>query len=170
MTNIPVYDKTVSYAKEHSELDAYRASYKSNMACREAISEAANSNYSDNTFNSAAALKKVAAEFSLERIAVVVAVSIRDKDHDGRLSKENKAWAKSIPFPKDMDDWGRDRNSLCAVQDVHPGILNMFADAVRKELEQTKTIPLKKPSLVEKLSRPLPHKETKDAKPNDKER
>ena len=170
MNKIPIYDKTAAYAKENNELEAYRASRKANAECSMAISEAANSNYSDNTFNSAAALKKVAAEFSLERIAVVVAVSIRDKDHDGRLSKENKAWAKSVPFPKDMDDWGRDRNSLCAVQDVHPGILNIFADAVRKELEQTNTIPLKKPSLVEKLSRPLPHKETKDAKPNDKER
>lgn len=170
MKNTPIYDKTAAYAREHNEIEAYRASCKANTKCGMAITEAAHNNYADNIFNSAAALKAVTEKFSLERVAVVTALSIRDKDHDGRFSKENKAWAKSIPFPKDMDDWGRDRSAICAVDGVHPGILNMFANTVRKELERTNTIPLKKPSLVEKLSRPLPQKDAKSAKSKDKER
>ena len=42
MKDIPIYDKTVSYAIEHNELEAYRASYKMNMACKAAISDAIN--------------------------------------------------------------------------------------------------------------------------------
>lgn len=169
MTNIPVYDKTVSYAKEHNEIDVYRASHKSNMACREAILDAVNSSYSDNTFHSADALKRVTENFALERIAVVTAVSLRDRLHDARILKDNKEWAKSVPFPTDIDDWGRDRNSIYAVSDIHPGLLNIFADTVRKELDRTHTIPLKKSSLVEKLTRPLPQKISKSVKAKDKE-
>ncbi len=39
MNNIPVYDKTAAYAAEHNEREAYRASYKANMACKNAVSE-----------------------------------------------------------------------------------------------------------------------------------
>ena len=52
MKDIPIYDKTVSYAIEHNELEAYRASYKMNMACKAAISDAINRAYTDNSLNS----------------------------------------------------------------------------------------------------------------------
>lgn len=161
MKNIPVYDKTASYARENNELGAYRASKKANMACKTAISDAIHKNYNNNTLNTKAALKELTESFSLERIAVIAAVSLRDKDWDGRISRENKAWAKAFPFPKDIDDWGIDRNIAYEISEIHPGLLDLFATAVRKELELTKTVPLKKPSLVEKLNRPLPQKTDK---------
>lgn len=169
MKNIPIYDKTASYAVEHKELEAYRASKRANMACKTAITDTIRRNYNNNSLDTKTALKQLTDAFSLERIAIVTAVSMRDKDWDGRISKENKEWAKSVPFPKDFDDWGMDRNIVFAVAETHPGILNLFADAVRKELEITKTTPLKKPSLVEKLNRPLPQKTDKPAKSRDKE-
>lgn len=96
-------------------------------------------------------------------------MSLRDKDWDARISGENKLWAKSVPLPVDLDDWGNDRNSDCAVSNVHPGLMNMFADTVRKELGLTKTVPLKKPSLVDKLSRPLSQKSDKAGKDKEQE-
>ncbi len=160
MKNIPVYDKTVKYAREHGELDARRASHRENIACSAAISDAIRKNYSNNTLDTKAALKELTECFSLERIAVIAAVSLRDKDWDGRISGENKAWAKAFPFPKDIDDWGIDRNIAYEISEIHSGLLDLFANAVRKELELTKT----KPSLVEKLNRPLPQKTDKSDK------
>lgn len=156
MKDIPIYDKTVAYATEHNELEAYRASYKANMDCRAAISEAINSNYKDNSLDTKTALKQLTDAFSLERIAVVTAVSVRHHDTDGRISAENKEWAKSVQFPKDMDNWGVDRNAVFSVEGTHTGLINLFANIVRKELEATKTVPIKKPSLIEKINRPLP--------------
>lgn len=169
MKDIPVYAKTASYAIEHDELEAYRTSYKMNMACKAAITDAVAKYYSDNVLHSADALKELTKNFSLERIAVVTAVSLRDMDWDGRISRDNKEWAKSVPFPKDIDDWNRDRSSVYAVSDVHPGLLNLFADTVRKELERTNIVPLKKTSLVEKLTHPLPQKSNKIGQLKDKE-
>lgn len=34
MKNIPVYDKTASYARENNELETYRTSKKANTACK----------------------------------------------------------------------------------------------------------------------------------------
>lgn len=169
MKDIPIYDKTTEYAREHGEIDVRRASYKENIDCSKAISAAIRKNYSNNTLDTKAALQELTEGFSLERIAVVTAVSLRDKDWDGRISNNNKAWAKSVPFPRDFDDWGIDRNAACAVSEVHSGILNLFADAVRKELELTKTVPIKKSSLVEKLNRPLPQKTDKGSNSKEQE-
>ena len=169
MKDIPIYDKTVSYAIEHNELEAYRASYRMNMACKAAISDAINRAYTDNSLNSQNALKELTETFSLERIAVIMAVSIREQDHDGRISAQNKEWAKSVPFPKDIDDWGRDRNAAFRISTVHPGLLDLFANTVRKEIDLSKNFSLKKPSLVEKLSRPLPQKTDTAGKTKDRE-
>lgn len=170
MKNISIYDKTAAYATEHNELETYRASYKANMTCKDALTEAIHSNYKDNKLGSEAILGVVTDTFSLERVAVITAVSIRELEHDGRVSRENKDWAKNVPFPKDIDDWGRDRNDVFRLTSVHPGLLNLFADTLRKELERTNTVPLKKPSLVEKLNRPLPQKSDKTVKSMDKGR
>lgn len=169
MKNVPIYDKPLAYAVEHKELEAYRASFKANMACKQAISDAIGENYNGNRLNSENVLASLKKTFSDERIAVVTAVSIRKLDHDGRISNENKEWAKSIPFPADNDDWGRDRNEVFGVDAVHPGLLDLFANRVRKELTLSKTASLKKPSLVEKLNRPLPQKADKSSMRKDQE-
>ena len=158
MNDKTIYLNNATYARDHNELEVYRASYKASMECVTAISKAINGNYADNCLNSENALKELKEKFSLDRIAVITAVSIRDKDWDGRFSNENKEWAKSFPFPKDLDDWGRDRNAKFRVTEVHSGLLNIFTNTLRKELELVKSAPEKKPSLVEKLNRPLPQK------------
>ena len=161
MKDIPIYDKTAAYAAEHKELEAYRASYKANMACKKSIADAIHNNYNGYRIDTETALKQLSGTFPLERIATVMAVTIREHDYDGRISRDNKEWAKSFPFPRNIDNWGVDRNTAFFIDSVHPGLLDLFADAVRKELALSKTAPSKKPSLVEKISRPLPQKDGK---------
>ncbi len=169
MKDTAIYDKTAAHAAEHNELEAYRASNKANRACRDAVTEAINRNYNDWICDTDTALKELREDFSLERIAVVTAVTIRPKDWDARISRENKTWAKEFPFPENPDSWGYDRNAAFALAEVHPGLVNLFADTVRKELELERSAPQKKPSLVEKLNRPLPQKSDKSDKPKGQE-
>ena len=46
--NIQVYMQSAAYAREHGELDAYRASNKANVECRYSIEAAIKDHYRDN--------------------------------------------------------------------------------------------------------------------------
>lgn len=48
MNTIPENQYSGAYAREHDELEQYRASYKANVACKEAIEAAIRDNYRDN--------------------------------------------------------------------------------------------------------------------------
>jgi len=48
LRNLPVYIFSASFAKGHDELDEYRASFRANVDCKNAIEEAIANHYSDN--------------------------------------------------------------------------------------------------------------------------
>lgn len=169
MDKTSIYDKTVAYASEHGELEEYRASFKANMACKSAITEALAKHYKDNILDTKSALKELTESFTLERIALVIAVTVREQEWDGRISHTNKEWAKSVPFIKDVDDWGNDRNAAFRVSAIHTGLIDLFAHTVRKELENTKTEIIKKPSLIAKIQQPLPEKNSTSSKAKEQE-
>ena len=169
MNKTPIYNNTVAYASEHDELDEYRASFKANMACRAAITEALAKHYKDNRLDTTSALKELTESFTLERIALVMAVTVREQEWDGRISHTNKEWAKSVPFTKDIDNWGNDRNAAFRVSGIHTGLIDLFAHTVRKELENTETEILKKPSLLAKIQKPLPEKNASSPKAKEQE-
>ena len=169
MDKTPIYDKTVAYASEHGELEEYRASFKANMACKSAITEALAKHYKDNILDTKSALKELTESFTLERIALVIAVTVREQEWDGRISHTNKEWAKSVPFTKDIDNWGNDRNAAFRVSSIHTGLIDLFAHTVRKELENTKTDIIKKPSLIAKIQKPLPEKNSTSSKAKEQE-
>ena len=132
MNKTPIYNNTVQYAVEHDELDEYRASFQANMACRTAITEALAKHYKNNRLDTKSALKELTESFTLERIALVMAVTVREQEWDVRISHTNKEWAKSVPFTKDIDHWGNDRNAAFRVSSIHTGLIDLFTHTVRK--------------------------------------
>ena len=48
LRNLPVYIFSASFAKGHDELDEYRASFRANVECKNAIEEAIASHYAVN--------------------------------------------------------------------------------------------------------------------------
>lgn len=133
-----VYTASAAHAKNHNEYDLYLSSYETNIICRNAIEEAIAENYNDNRFDSASAVKSVVVRFGLERTKFVIAATIQDKDWDGRISDENKQWAYSIEIPQDDTSWGTKRYRHYVVNIAHPGLVNLFANRLRKELELQK--------------------------------
>lgn len=71
----------------------------------------------------------------MERVVYVLSSSIRLKEQDGRFSRENKEWAKTIPVAEDMDSWERNRN-IDFLVDSHPAVLDGFVHLVRQEQAQ----------------------------------
>ena len=74
----------------------------------------------------------------------VLAVTVNEKDYDGRFSRSNKEWAKSFNIPADQDSTFGD-NRLPYVINSHPAILDGFIDETRRELAR-------KPSVLGKLA------------------
>lgn len=147
LLQLPVYPETSAYAQEHGELDTWRVSHRANVDCRIAIEDAISAHYKDNRLNMAC-LKEVTDRFGLDRTVYVVANSIRDKEWDGRISDENKAWAKEIDIKPDKSAWGGDRTREFVISHTHPGLINLFANHVRKEHQQ---IHERKSSVMKKL-------------------
>ena len=107
MKNLPVYKHPASYAREHDELAAYRASNQANTACKEAIETAIRDHYRDNRLD-AAAVDQVVQQFGYDRAFYILA---------------------------NPDAWGTDRNCYLAVNS-HPGLVNLFLSQTRKAYAQ----------------------------------
>ena len=145
----PVYPYSAAYAREHGELDSYRASHQANVACKQAIEAAIRAHYRDNSLGREGA-QQVIEQFGLERVQYVLANTVRQMDWDGRISPDNKAWAKNIPVYEDKDHWGNDRN-LDFVVASHPGLTDLFTTRVRREAKEREAQKNRKPSVLKKL-------------------
>lgn len=128
----PIYFHSATYAHEHGELDQYRASHKANIACKEAIEQAIADNYRDNRLDPAC-VQQVLQQFDPDRIFYVLANTVRQKDYDGRISRDNKVWAQIIPVCEDKDSFGYDRNVSFVVDRSHTGLMDLFLTQARRE-------------------------------------
>lgn len=87
-----VYRQSVTYAREHGELQQYHASCHLNERCRDEI-DAALAQRFDGMRLGAGAVEQVVAEYGLERTKYVLAAAIQTRDGDGRISRTNREWA-----------------------------------------------------------------------------
>ena len=148
LRNLPVYVYSATFAKEHGELETYRASHRANVDCKNAIEDAIADHYRDNHFDGSCVNEGID-RFGMERVAFVLANTVQDKDWDGRISPENKAWAKEAPVPNDYNAWGGRRTHEYVCSQAHPGLINLFVNRFRKEQEIAKE---RKPSVLKKLN------------------
>lgn len=127
----PIYHETANYAYEAGALDAYRASHKANLDCREAIEQAISENYADNRLSSEDAVKSVLAQFSAKRVEYVLANTIQHKDWDGRISRKNIEWATNIEICPE-------NSTQFVVDKAHPGLTDLFVKEFIRQMEVMK--------------------------------
>ena len=131
LRELPVYPYPADHARENGELDAYRASFRANVSCKDAIEAAIRDNYRDNRLDTAA-VGQVAEQFGQERMLYVLAATVRHFDYDGRISRDNKRWANTIPVYENKDGMDSDR-SVQFVVSSHPGLTDLFLTQARQE-------------------------------------
>ena len=144
---LPVYSETAAYAREHGEREQYNASMQANIMCRTAIEDAIHDHYHDNRLDPAGA-PDVLKRFGVERTCYVLAATVQDKDWDGRISSSNKQWAKEFEIPQDKTAWNSATYRRFVVGNAHPGLIDLFINQVRREVELMKA---RKPSVLKKL-------------------
>ena len=149
----PVYPHSAAYAREHGELEQYRASNNVNRQCKESI-EAAVREHFDGMYLSHDAAKGVIETYGMERVSMVLSNTVRLQDWDGRYSRRNKEWAKTIP--NDNPETVRCGYAL----NSHPAVLDGFIDLVREEQQRSRTqrekLEPSRPSVRDKLKQELP--------------
>ena len=131
LRDLPVYPYHADHAREQGELDAYRASFRANVSCKDAIEAAIRDNYHDHRLDTAA-VGQVAEQFGQERMLYVLAATVRHFDYDGRISRDNKRWANTIPAYQNGDGMDGDR-SVQFVVSSHPGLTDLFLTQARRE-------------------------------------
>lgn len=147
--DVPMYFHSAAYASEHGETDAYWLSDQANFSCKVAIEQAISTHYGDNRLDTASAVQEVMEKFGPERMNFILANTIQHKDADGRISRDNKAWAKTIPMPEDSAS-----SQQCAdlvVDRVNPGLVDLFTRQARKAVQEKE-----KGSVLQKLKQELP--------------
>lgn len=128
---LPVYRFPSSYAVENGEIEIYRASKKENIACKNAIENTIRENF-DGMHLQHDVAKPVLVEYGSERVCYVLASTLRELEHDGRFSRDNKAWAHTIPVYEDKDSWGNGNTDFIVTS--HPAVLDGFISLVRAEI------------------------------------
>ena len=129
LRELPVYPYPADHARENGELDVYRASFRANVSCKDAIEAAIRDNYHDNRLDTAA-VGQVSEQFGQERMLYVLAATVRHFDYDGRISRDNKRWANAIPVYENKDGMDSDR-SVQFVVCSHPGLTDLFLTQAR---------------------------------------
>ena len=141
----PLYPHSAAYASEHGEMVQYNRSNQANSACKEAIEQAISAHYGENRLDTESAVRDVLEKFGPERVQFILANTIQHKDSDGRISRDNKAWAKTIPIPEDSE------TRYLVVDKVHPGLTDLFTRQVRKMFQEPE-----KGSVLQKLKQEPP--------------
>ena len=105
--------------REHDRLD-----HMDRENCKRAIERVIASDF-DGTRLPAGTADKVISQFGQDRVELVLAYTILNKEYDGRFSGENREWAKSlIPDPI--------ANSWYMTVDSHPAVVNGFVNQVKR--------------------------------------
>ncbi len=127
--NRPFYPHSFQEAKRNDDVETYQQSHRANVDCKQAIGDVIDKNYDGYRLKPNLATQ-VIEQFGFDRTAYVLASSIQQKDFDGRISPDNKVWAKEIFVPKDMV-MGTDRRVDFLV-DKHSGLLDIFTNQYRR--------------------------------------
>ena len=117
---LPVYQHSAAYAREHGQLDQYRTSQRANIACKEAIEAAISEHYRDNRLDGTV-VSQVAEQFGYDRMLYVLANTVQQKE-----------WAGTVEVPPNPDSFGGERNREFVV-DSHPGLTDLFLTLAKRE-------------------------------------
>lgn len=136
--NVPIYTKSFAEAREQNEVELFRASKKENISCAHMIDALCSKHYNNNRIDTQGVLSDLMEQYSIERIALILAANIANKDWDGRISGENKDWAKALLAEYSIAELMVPNGEYYLT--THPGLQNLFANTVRESMEKNREL------------------------------
>ncbi len=89
-----VYRHSYMYARHSDELEPWARSLAENVVCAKAIDRTAKENHPDKD-----AVRGIIDEYGYERVAWILAATVRVGGHEGHISEQNKVWAVGMEIP-----------------------------------------------------------------------
>jgi hypothetical protein len=89
----------IFYGIRNEDRDSYVKSSKLNRECAQKLEKAIGKHFGGYHLDKDAVLDEVK-EYSVERISVILANTMRLREGDGRFSSENRKWAQSVRLPE----------------------------------------------------------------------
>lgn len=133
LSSEPFYQHSFSYAMEHDEIPAWRASYHEDKRLKHMLEDLVRENYDGRRLGTDKIIGALKMEFSKERINALVAFTVDYLSYDGRLTNHVKAWAEKNCPEADNNVFGRDPRTDLLIN-IHPGLLNLLTEQIiRKE-------------------------------------
>lgn len=128
--HVPLYPYSHGEAVRLGEVDQYKLSLRENILCSESICKTIGDNYDNNCMGKDLA-RDVMEKHGIDRTAYVLANTIKHYDYDGRISRDNKEWAKTIFVPED------ENSSMFLVEGgVHIGLVDLFVGQYRQSFRE----------------------------------
>lgn len=124
----PLYIYSASEAKHLNELDAWRESFRENIACKKAIEEEIRNSF-DGMHLDDSCVDQIIDRFGYKRISFVLANTLKEKSYDGRFHENNLEWSRRYFIPAD-----KEHNYQFAVES-HPAVLDGFISQYRNRLD-----------------------------------
>lgn len=123
----PLYRYSVETAKRNGELDAWRESRDENKRCRDFLDEQVREKFDGFRLPDECAENAIK-EFGYDRTMWVIADTINERHGDGRFTKENVKWAKSLNISQDRHNYEYALNShSCIVDGLASDVRKMYA-------------------------------------------
>ena len=142
-TDIPAYEAAVEKVKaeydkaKNTEKDNYKKTVRENISSVNAAEEIdkaiLENNYELYRYDMKKAVDTVTEKCGIERISKTLADYINNHGYDGRISQQNKEWAKGFEPPT---------KPYRPVFKTHPAVLNGFIDSVRDKIRSLEIQPL----------------------------
>lgn len=122
---VPLYPYSLEDARRSEEVSLWRDSFRENIRCKEAIEQAIRRSF-DGMYLQKDCAKGVLEEFGFKRVQFVLANTLQELRDDGRFSRDNKQWSRTVWVPPD-----KVHNCRFCVGS-HPAVLDGFVDEYRR--------------------------------------
>lgn len=130
MTDAYLYPWSQEDAKRRGELAFWQESRDANSSCRKAIESAISQHFDGQTLHPAC-VKPVIATYGYQRLALVLANTVRHLEDKAQISDENIRWANTVYLPQEKS------GPSGAISAANPNVaLNAFLDEYRAAVRE----------------------------------
>ena len=123
-----LYRLPLAFAVTRGEKAEWRKSYRENIVCANDIEKAIAENYDGERLNTDC-VKALIDKHGFSRLNWVLGATVLEHICDGRISEENKQWARKIGAVAENL-----RIDFCV--NSHPGLVNLLVDSARKQWQE----------------------------------
>lgn len=136
----PFYNNTLEYAKANGELDKWRNSMNETRNCAAEIQKLIGQYHVDYHLNTDKIIEGAVGRYGTEYVTRALAVTVQQREYDGRFSQKNKDWAKSVDVHQDDYHDRINVNSHSTLLDAVVGDYREYLLTLEKNLAEKQDI------------------------------